>query len=77
MDGLMRQTSMDTPISGSLDEPVLRRIRFERAHPEIVITPPGAHACLWAAHRDGKLLASRYQLSALLDTLSWLLDEQL
>jgi hypothetical protein len=72
----MQRTFIDTPASGGLDEPVLRRKQFERAHPEIVITPPGAHACLWTAHRDGKILASRYQLSALLDTLSWLLGEQ-
>jgi hypothetical protein len=56
-------------LSGGLDEPVLRRKRFECAHPEIVITPPGSHTCLWIARRDGKTLASGYQLGALLDTL--------
>ena len=42
---------------------------FEDAHPEIVITSPGPRTCLWTAHRDGTILASGYQLSALLDTL--------
>jgi hypothetical protein len=63
-------------ISGDLDEAVLRRKRFEGAHPEIVITPPGTHACLWTARRDGEILASGYQLGALLDTLGWLLGQQ-
>jgi hypothetical protein len=72
----MQQTPIDTPVGDGLDEPVVRRKQFERAHPDIVITPPGAHACLWAAHRDGKLLTSRYQLSDLLDALTWLLGEQ-
>jgi len=56
-------------ISGGLDDAVLRRKQFEDAHPETVITPPGPRTCLWTAHRDGKILASGYQLSALLDTL--------
>ena len=63
-------------ISGDLDEAVLRRKRFEGAHPEIVITPPGTDACLWTARRDDKILASGYQLGALLDTLGWLLGKQ-
>lgn len=62
-------------ISGDLDEAVLRRKRFEGAHPEIVITPPGTHACLWTARRDGKILASGYQLGTLLDTLDWLFGQ--
>jgi hypothetical protein len=57
-------------IGGGLDDTVVRRKRFEDAHPEIVITPPVTHACLWTAHRDGTMLASGYQLSALLDTLA-------
>jgi hypothetical protein len=56
-------------ISGGLDDAVLRRKQFEDAHPEIVITAPGSRTCLWTAHRDGTMLASGYQLSALLDTL--------
>jgi hypothetical protein len=64
-------------VSGGLDEAVLRRKQFEDTHPEIVITPPGTHTCLWTAHRGGKILASGYQLSALLDTLSWRLGKQL
>jgi hypothetical protein len=56
-------------ISGGLDDAVLRRKQFEDAHPETVITPPGPRTCLWTAHRDGTILASGYQLSALLDTL--------
>jgi hypothetical protein len=63
-------------VGGSLDEAVLRRMQFECAHPEIVITPPGPHTCLWTAHRNGRMLASRYQLGVLLDTLSWLLAKQ-
>ena len=63
-------------VSGDLDEPVQRRKRFEGAHPEIVITPPGTHACVWTARRDGKILASGYQLGALLDKLGWLLGQQ-
>jgi len=63
-------------ISGGLDDAVLRRKQFEDAHPEIVITAPGPCTCLWTAHRDGTLLASGYQLSALLDTLGRLPDEQ-
>jgi hypothetical protein len=63
-------------VSGGLDEAVERRQRFEGAHPEIVITPPGTHTCLWTACRDGKALASGYQLGALLDTLGWLLSKQ-
>ena len=63
-------------ISGGLDDAVLRRKQFQDAHPEIVITPPGPHTCLWTAHRDGALLASGYQLSALLDTLGRLPGEQ-
>jgi len=63
-------------VGGDLDEAVLRRRRFESAHPEIVITAPGAQACLWSACRDDMRLASGYQLSALLDTLGRLLGEQ-
>jgi hypothetical protein len=61
-------------VSGGLDEAVVRRKQFERAHPEIVITPPGTRTRLWTARRDGTTLASGYQLSFLLDTLSRLLD---
>jgi hypothetical protein len=57
-------------VSGGPDEAILRRKQFEDAHPEIVITPPATHACLWTAHRDGTMLASGYQLSTLLDTLA-------
>lgn len=60
-------------VGGGLDEAVVRRKQFESAHPEIVITPPGAHTSLWAAHSGGKMLASAYQLGTLLDTLGWLL----
>jgi hypothetical protein len=63
-------------VSGGLDEAVLRRKWFEDAHPEIVITPPGTPTCLWTARRDGEILASGYQLGALLDTLGWLLRKQ-
>ncbi len=63
-------------VRGGLDDAVLRRKQFEGAHPEIVISPPGAHTCLWTARRDGTILASRYQLGALLDALGRLLDKQ-
>jgi len=63
-------------ISGGLDDAVLRRKQFEDTHPEVVITAPGPHTCLWTAHRNGTLLASGYQLSALLDTLDRLPGEQ-
>ena len=64
-----RQPARLRVISGGLDDAVLRRKQFEDAHPEIVITSPGPRTCLWTAHRDGTILASGYQLSALLDTL--------
>ena len=71
-----RQPTRLRVISGGLDDAVLRRKQFEDAHPEIVITAPGPRTCLWTAHRDGTLLASGYQLSALLDTLGRLPGEQ-
>jgi hypothetical protein len=71
-----RQPTRLRVISGGLDEAVLRRKQFENAHPEIAISPPGKPACMWTAHRDSKILASAYQLSALLDTLVRLLGEQ-
>jgi hypothetical protein len=60
-------------VGGGFDDAVLRRKRFEDAHPEIAITPPGARSCLWTARRDGTSLASGYQLGTLLDTLDQLL----
>jgi len=63
-------------VGGGLDDAVLRRKRFEDAHPEIVITAPGAETCLWAAHRGVTRLASGYQLGSLLDTLALLLGNQ-
>jgi len=62
-------------VAGGLDDTVVRRKRFEDAHPEIVITPPGTQASSWTARRDGKTLASGYHLGALLDTLGWLLGK--
>ena len=50
------------------------RRRFEQEHPDIAISPPETHASLWTARRDGKILASDYQLGGLLDALGWLLD---
>jgi hypothetical protein len=63
-------------ISGGPDDTVVRRKRFEDAHPEIVITPPQTQASMWTARRDGKTLASGYRLGALLDTLGRLLAKQ-
>jgi hypothetical protein len=58
------------------EDAVLRRQRFEAAHPEIMITPPGTLAPMWAAYRDGTSLARRYHLGALLDELGRLCGEQ-
>jgi len=71
-----RQRARLRVISGGLDDAVLRRKQFQDAHPEIVITAPGPRTCLWTAHRDGTMLASGYQLGALLDTLGRLPGEQ-
>ena len=54
------------------DDAVMRRQRFETAHPDITITAPETHASLWTARRDGAILAADYQLGTLLDTLEWL-----
>jgi hypothetical protein len=62
-------------VGSGADDTVLRRERFEAAHPEIAITSPRTHASMWTAHRDGEIVASQYQLGALLDTLDWLLAE--
>jgi len=58
------------------EDAVLRRQRFEAAHPEIMITPPGTLAPMWTAYRDDKSLARRYHLGALLDELGRLCGEQ-
>lgn len=58
------------------EDAVPRRQRFEAAHPEIMITPPGTLAPMWTAYRDGKSLARRYHLGALLDELGRLCGEQ-
>jgi hypothetical protein len=63
-------------IGSGPDDTVVRRKRFEVAHPEIVITPPRTQASMWTARRDGKTLASGYHLGALLDTLGRLLAKQ-
>jgi hypothetical protein len=63
-------------VDGGLDDAVVRRKRFEEAHPEIVITSPQTQASLWRARRDGNTLASGYYLGALLDSLDWLLGKQ-
>jgi hypothetical protein len=55
-------------------DPLERRRAFERTHPDVVITPPETHASMWTARRkgEGKILASGYQLTDLLDALDWL-----
>jgi hypothetical protein len=63
-------------VGGGPDDTVVRRKRFEDAHPEIVITPPKTQASMWTAGCDGKTLASEYHLGALLDTLGRLLGKQ-
>lgn len=62
-------------VGGGLDDTVLRRERVEAAHPEIAIIPPETHAGRWTARCDGKILASQYQLGALLDAVDWLFCE--
>jgi len=63
-------------LDDTLDDTVVRRKRFEDAHPEIAITPPETQASMWTARRDGKTLASGYHLGALLDTLGRLLAKK-
>ncbi|MGD0064655.1 MAG: hypothetical protein ABSB76_14575 [Streptosporangiaceae bacterium] len=63
-------------VDGGLDDAVVRRKRFEEAHPETVITSPKTQASMWTARRDGKTLASGYHLDALLDSLDRLLGKQ-
>jgi hypothetical protein len=63
-------------VGSGLEDAVLRRQRFEAAHPEIMITPPGTLAPMWTAYRDGKSLARRYHLGPLLDELGRLCGEQ-
>ncbi len=53
-----------------------RRRAFETAHPDVTISAPETHASLWVARRDGKILASGYQLGGLLDSLGLLSGEQ-
>ena len=64
-----------TGIAGP-EDPLVRRRRFEEAHPDITIAEPETHGSLWTARRGGKLLASDYQLGGLLDALAWLTGEQ-
>jgi hypothetical protein len=49
-----------------------RRRRFEADHPDVEISAPETHASLWTARRAGRILASDYQLDALMDALDWL-----
>ncbi|MGD0604978.1 MAG: hypothetical protein ABSA53_15420 [Streptosporangiaceae bacterium] len=63
-------------VDGGLDDAVVRRKRFEEAHPEIVIISPKTQVSIWTARRDGRTLASGYHLGALLDSLDWLLGKQ-
>jgi hypothetical protein len=70
----------DGPLRGFPDSPddlllQQRRRAFEAAHPDVTITPPETHASMWTARQFGSILASDYQLGALLGTLEWLLGE--
>jgi hypothetical protein len=58
------------------EDTVVRRQRFEAAHPEITLTPPGAGTAFWTARRDGEILASHHDLGRLLDALERLTGEQ-
>jgi hypothetical protein len=55
---------------------VIRRQRFEHAHPDITVTPPETHASMWIARQDGIIVASDYHLGGLLDALGWLTAER-
>jgi len=54
---------------GDPDEPLVRRARFEAAHPDITIMPPETHASPWTAWQGGQKIASAWMLGGLLDAL--------
>jgi hypothetical protein len=60
------------PVPPAPEDSVVRRQRFEAAHPEITITPPGPGRLLWTARAGGRVLAAAYWLDQLLDDLAWL-----
>ena len=51
------------------DDPAIRRRAYEAQHPDTVIDPPGPGQALWTASRNGAVIASKYWLGDLLDTL--------
>jgi hypothetical protein len=61
----------DPAIGEPGDDPVIRRRAYEAQHPDTVIDPPGPGPgqTLWTASRNGAVIASKYWLGDLLDTL--------
>ena len=59
----------DPAIGEPGDDPVIRRRAYEAQHPDTVLDPPGPRQALWTASRDGAVIASKYWLGDLLDTL--------
>ena len=59
----------DPAIGEPGDDPVIRRRAYEAQHPDTVIDPPGPGQALWTASRNGAVIASKYWLGDLLDTL--------
>jgi hypothetical protein len=59
----------DPAIGEPGDDPVIRRRVYEARHPDTVIDPPGPGQALWTASRNGAVIASKYWLGDLLETL--------
>ncbi len=59
----------DPAIGEPGDDPVIRRRAYEAQHPDTIIDPPGPGQALWTASRNGAVIASKYWLGDLLDTL--------
>ena len=51
---------------------VVRRERFEAAHPDVVIRPPGKHSMLYVAEVPGVGEVTSFDLRSLLDKLDQL-----
>ena len=59
----------DPAIGEPGDDSVIHRRAYEAQHPDTVIDPPGPGQALWTASRNGAVIASKYWLGDLLDTL--------
>jgi hypothetical protein len=52
------------------EDQVPRLLAFREAHPEVEIRDPvSSRRGVWSAHRDGQVLAVKYELADLLDRL--------